>query len=32
MAPDRVVVAVAGNAFEVEELRLLVPGGTPSRP
>jgi len=32
MAPDRVVVVVAGPAFEAEELRLPVPGGTPSRP
>jgi len=29
---DRVVVAVADPAFAAEELRLPVPGGTPSRP
>jgi len=29
---DRVVVALADPAFAAEELRLPVPGGTPTRP
>jgi hypothetical protein len=32
LGSDRVVVAVADPAFGAEELRLPVPGGTPSRP
>jgi hypothetical protein len=32
MAADRVLVAVADPASEAEELRLPVPGGTPTCP